>query len=124
MTRQIYDNWLRIDLEIKESLCESDYNISSRPVGSEKVAISPLFSTSTQQTQHNLDNAGLMLNHRIRRWPIISCNFSSPSRQHVVYAEVQDNNTYLRKKEGVSIFADCERDLILSARRSCLVIVD
>ena len=33
-------------------------------------------------------------------------------------------NTYLRKKEGVSIYANYERDFLLSARRSCLVIVD
>ena len=55
MTRQYHDNWLRIDLEMKENhlpRCESDYNISLRPVGSEKVAISPLFSTSTHQTRH------------------------------------------------------------------------
>ena len=55
MTRQYHDNWLRIDLEIKENRsprCESDYNIGLRPVGSEKVAISPLFSKSTHQTRH------------------------------------------------------------------------
>ena len=30
----------------------------------------------------------------------------------------------VKSKEGVSIFADCERDLPLSARRSCLVLFD
>ena len=55
MTRQYHNNWLRIDLELKENhspRCESDYNISLRPVGSEKVAISPLFQKSTHQTRH------------------------------------------------------------------------
>ena len=89
MTRQYHDNWLRIDLELIENhspQCESDYNISLRPVGSEKVAIFPLFSKSLHQTRPL--NASLILIHPIRSWPIISCNFSSPSRQYVVYAEL------------------------------------
>ena len=61
MTRQCHDNWLRIDLEIKENhslLCESDYNISLRPVGSEKVAISPLFSKINPPNATHSPNAG------------------------------------------------------------------
>ena len=33
-------------------------------------------------------------------------------------------NTYLCKKEGVIIFADCERDFLLSARRSYVEFLD
>ena len=81
MTRQFHDNhWLRIDLE----------NHSSRLMWiPEDCYISIILNINPLNATHS-PNAGLMLNHRTWSWPIISCNFSSPSRQHVVYAEVQD----------------------------------
>ena len=68
MTRQFHDNWLRIDLEIKQ-------NHSPRRDGCYISIILNINPPSATQ----LSNAGLMLNHPIRSWPIISCKvFSSP----------------------------------------------
>ena len=124
MTRQYHDNWLRIDLEIKENhspRCESDYDISLRFMGSEKVAISPLFPKSTHQTRHiqcwfNVEPPySKLAHHQLQPYHLANMSYM-PS--YMLY------NTYSRKKEDVSIFADCERELPLSARRSCLVIFD
>ena len=127
MTRQYHDNWLRIDLEIKENhspRCESDYNIRSRPVGSEKVAISPLFSKSITkrdtftQWWFNVELPYSKLAHHQ-----LQLQFTVSPICRIYVPKYLLNNTYSRKK-GVSIFADCERDLPLSARKSCLVIFD
>ena len=120
MTRQYHDNWLRIYLELKGNhspRCESDYNISLRPMGFEKVAISPLFSKSTHQTR------------RIQCWfnvepPCSQLAHHQLQLQFTVSPICRICRTYSRQKEGVSIFGDCERELPLSARRSCPVIFD
>ena len=83
MTRQYHDNWLRIDFR-----CESDYDISFETRGvREGCYISIILKINPPNATHS-PNAGLMLNYPIRCLPIISCNFSSPSRQYVVCAEV------------------------------------
>ena len=81
------------------------------------MCISPLFSKSTHQTLH------------IQCWfnvepPYSKLAHHQPQIQFTVSPNYMLYNTYSRKKEGVSIFADCERELPLSARRSCLVIFD
>ena len=88
------DNFMRIGWELTEKSakvilrgwCESDYNISLRPVGCYISIIRNINSPNATLSP----NSGFMLSHRIRSRPIISCNFSSPSRRHVVYAEVHD----------------------------------